>query len=185
MQATHTKNPFDHLGLDPILLRAVYGLGYEAPTPIQKEAIPAILTGRDAIGPAPPGSGTTAALLLPTLHRPLQQSPGRTPAPLLPPPAQLPAQIQAPPRRPTAPRRQSAMRSIPSPSTSRHPSSSVSSEERTCCPSSSSSARSDARTAWPGRSAKRVSTSRESTGTAARANGRPPSRDSEAGGTKS
>src|SRR5439155_840774 len=53
MQATHTKNPFDHLGLDPVLLRAVYGLGYEAPTPIQKEAIPAILSGRDVI--ATPG----------------------------------------------------------------------------------------------------------------------------------
>src|SRR2546426_325399 len=53
MQATHTKNPFDLLGLDPILLRAVYGLGYEAPTPIQKEAIPAILSGVDVVVATP------------------------------------------------------------------------------------------------------------------------------------
>src|SRR6266571_5100689 len=77
MQASHTENPFNHLGLEPILLRAVYGLGYEAPTPIQKEAIPAILTGRDVIGTAQTGSGKTAAFLLPILQRLMKQSPGR------------------------------------------------------------------------------------------------------------
>src|SRR5205807_1476709 len=41
MQTTHTKHPFDQFGLEPVLLRAVYALGYEAPTPIHKEAIPA------------------------------------------------------------------------------------------------------------------------------------------------
>src|SRR6266571_1688366 len=94
MQATHTKNPFDHLGLDPVLLRAVYGLGYEAPTPIQKEAIPAILSGRDVIGTAQTGSGKTAAFLLPILHRLLKQSPGRTRALVLSPTRELAAQIE-------------------------------------------------------------------------------------------
>src|SRR5213594_681083 len=78
MQTTHTKNPFDFLGLDPVLLRAVYGLGYEAPTPIQKEAIPAILSGRDVIGTAQTGSGKTPAFLLPITQRLMKQSPGRT-----------------------------------------------------------------------------------------------------------
>src|SRR5205807_1615377 len=94
MQATHTKNPFDHLGLDPVLLRAVYGLGYEAPTPIQKEAIPAILSGRDVIGTAQTGSGKTAAFLLPILHRLLKQSPGHTRALVLSPTRELAAQIE-------------------------------------------------------------------------------------------
>src|SRR3989442_14866956 len=94
MQATHTKNPFDLLGLDPILLRAVYGLGYEAPTPIQKEAIPAILSGRDVIGTAQTGSGKTAAFLLPILQRLMKQSPGRTRALVLSPTPQLAAQIE-------------------------------------------------------------------------------------------
>src|SRR2546430_706901 len=94
MQATHTKNPFDLLGLDPVLLRAVYGLGYEAPTPIQKEAIPAILSGRDVIGTAQTGSGKTAAFLLPILHRLLKQSPGHTRALVLSPTRELAAQIE-------------------------------------------------------------------------------------------
>src|SRR3989440_11345812 len=94
MQATHTKNPFDHLGLDPVLLRAVYGLGYEAPTPIQKEAIPAVLAGRDVIGTAQTGSGKTAAFLLPILQRLLKQPPGRTRALVLSPTRELAAQIE-------------------------------------------------------------------------------------------
>jgi len=94
MQTTHTKNPFDFLGLDPVLLRAVYGLGYEAPTPIQKEAIPAILSGRDVIGTAQTGSGKTAAFLLPILQRLMKQSPGRTRALILSPTRELAAQIE-------------------------------------------------------------------------------------------
>src|SRR2546430_10026330 len=93
MQATHTKNPFDHLGLDPVLLRAVYGLGYEAPTPIQKEAIPAILAGRDVIETAQTGSGKTAAVLLPILQRLLKQAPGDTRALVLSPTGEHAAQI--------------------------------------------------------------------------------------------
>src|SRR5881409_3291091 len=94
MQTTHSKNPFDFLGLDPVLLRAVYGLGYEAPTPIQKEAIPPILAGRDVIGTAQTGSGKTAAFLLPILQRLLKQPPGRTRALVLSPTRELAAQIE-------------------------------------------------------------------------------------------
>src|SRR5437879_2723956 len=105
MQASHTENPFNHLGLEPILLRAVYGLGYEAPTPIQKEAIPAILTGRDVIGTAQTGSGKTAAFLLPILHRLLKQSPGRTRALVLSPTRHPAAQTEVAPRGPAQRRR--------------------------------------------------------------------------------
>src|SRR6059036_3681038 len=95
MQTTHTKNPFDFLGLDPVLLRAVYGLGYEAPTPIQREAIPAILAGRDVIGTAQTGSGKTAAFLLPILQRFLKEPHRGTAALVLSPTRELAAQIEA------------------------------------------------------------------------------------------
>src|SRR5438876_499345 len=94
MQTTHTKHPFDQFGLEPVLLRAVYALGYEAPTPIQKEAIPAVLAGRDVIGTAQTGSGKTAAFLLPILQRLLKQPPGRTRALVLSPTRELAAQTR-------------------------------------------------------------------------------------------
>src|SRR5438093_6103238 len=94
MQVAHTKGAFDQLGLDPVLVRAVYGLGYEAPTPIQKEAIPPILAGRDVIGTAQTGSGKTAAFLLPILQRLLKQAPGRTRALVLSPTRERAAQIE-------------------------------------------------------------------------------------------
>src|SRR5216117_4070445 len=94
MQVAHTKGAFDQLGLDPVLVRAVYGLGYEAPTPIQKEAIPPILAGRDVIGTAQTGSGKTAAFLLPILQRLMKQPPGRTRALVLSPTRELAAQIE-------------------------------------------------------------------------------------------
>src|SRR5213594_3633706 len=94
MQASHTENPFNHLGLEPILLRAVYGLGYEVPTPIQREAIPPILAGRDVIGTAQTGSGKTAAFLLPILQRLMKQPAGRTRALVLSPTRELTAQTE-------------------------------------------------------------------------------------------
>src|SRR5690349_611369 len=60
---------FDTLGLDPKLVSIVADLGYEEPTPIQREGIPAILTGKDVIGQAATGTGKTAAFALPMLHR--------------------------------------------------------------------------------------------------------------------
>src|SRR5256712_8118903 len=89
------KGPFDPLGLDPALVKAVDAIGYEAPAPIQQEAIPAILGGRDVIGTAQTGSGKAAALLLPILQRLMKQPPGRTRALVLSPPRELAAQTQA------------------------------------------------------------------------------------------
>lgn len=89
------KRPFDGLGLDPTLLRAVYALGYEAPTPIQREAIPPVLAGRDVIGTAQTGSGKTAAFLLPILQRLMRGTHGRTRALVLSPTRELAAQIEA------------------------------------------------------------------------------------------
>jgi ATP-dependent RNA helicase DeaD len=60
---------FADLGLRDELLRALDDLGYEEPTPIQREAIPAMLAGRDLLGQAATGTGKTAAFALPILHR--------------------------------------------------------------------------------------------------------------------
>src|SRR5439155_11613444 len=93
--AMQDKGPFDHLGLDPALVRAVDAIGYEAPTPIQREAIPPILAGRDVIGTAQTGSGKTAAFLLPILQRLMKQPAGRTRALVLSPTRELTAQTEA------------------------------------------------------------------------------------------
>jgi ATP-dependent RNA helicase RhlE len=60
---------FDNLGLDPRLLDAVGTMGYTAPTPIQEQAIPAIIAGKDIVGCAQTGTGKTAAFVLPLLQR--------------------------------------------------------------------------------------------------------------------
>jgi ATP-dependent RNA helicase RhlE len=60
---------FDQLGLADSLLRAVSGEGYHTATPIQLQAIPAVLAGGDLMGCAQTGTGKTAAFALPTLHR--------------------------------------------------------------------------------------------------------------------
>jgi ATP-dependent RNA helicase RhlE len=60
---------FDNLGLDGRLLKAVRSMGYDTPTPIQEQAIPAIIEGRDVVGCAQTGTGKTAAFTLPTLQR--------------------------------------------------------------------------------------------------------------------
>jgi ATP-dependent RNA helicase DeaD len=60
---------FGSLGLSGPLVAAVAALGYEEPTPIQREAIPVLLAGRDVLGQAATGTGKTAAFALPLLQR--------------------------------------------------------------------------------------------------------------------
>jgi len=79
---------FDNLGLTAELLRAVAHQGYTQPTPVQREAIPLILEGRDVLAAAQTGTGKTAAFTLPILQRLAQtqsgsQSLGRRPVRVL------------------------------------------------------------------------------------------------------
>src|SRR5437868_1436429 len=60
---------FSELGLQPALLRRCEALGYTEPTPIQRQAIPVVLSGSDLIGCAETGTGKTAAFLLPIMQR--------------------------------------------------------------------------------------------------------------------
>jgi ATP-dependent RNA helicase RhlE len=60
---------FTELGLAPEILRAIKAKGYENPTPIQAQAIPAAMQGRDILGAAQTGTGKTAGFALPLLHR--------------------------------------------------------------------------------------------------------------------
>ena len=60
---------FTELGLIPELQKAVADAGYTEPTPIQRQAIPAIIAGRDVMGGAQTGTGKTAGFTLPLLHR--------------------------------------------------------------------------------------------------------------------
>jgi ATP-dependent RNA helicase RhlE len=85
---------FAGLGLHADLLRAIAELGFETPTPIQRDAVPPGLAGRDVLACAATGSGKTAAFLLPILHR-LRGGPrGRTRALIVTPTRELAAQIE-------------------------------------------------------------------------------------------
>ncbi len=68
---------FDSLGLSADILRAVSEQGYSEPTPVQKQAIPLILEGRDLLAGAQTGTGKTAGFTLPLLHL-LSQRPGKS-----------------------------------------------------------------------------------------------------------
>ena len=60
---------FDSLGLSADILRAVAEQGYQEPTPIQRQAIPVVLAGRDLLASAQTGTGKTAGFTLPLLQR--------------------------------------------------------------------------------------------------------------------
>ncbi len=76
MTSHPTDTPtFADLALHSVLVEAVSALGYEAPTPIQAEAIPPLVEGRDILGLAATGTGKTAAFSLPILHQ-LATAPG-------------------------------------------------------------------------------------------------------------
>src|SRR6266705_1282446 len=85
--------PFTHFGLHPDLLRGVRELGFTRPTPIQTQAIPPALEGRDLLACAMTGSGKTAAFVLPILHRLRGKPRGTTRALVLTPTRELAAQI--------------------------------------------------------------------------------------------
>lgn len=84
---------FAALGLSPGVLQAVEELGYREPTPIQAQAIPLILQGRDLIGLAQTGTGKTAAFTLPMVDR-LVGGPRRTRALILTPTRELCVQVE-------------------------------------------------------------------------------------------
>ena len=60
---------FDSLGLSADILRAVAEQGYSEPTPIQRQAIPVVLAGRDLLASAQTGTGKTAGFTLPMLQK--------------------------------------------------------------------------------------------------------------------
>jgi ATP-dependent RNA helicase RhlE len=85
--------PFSGLKLHPNLLRGLKELGFPRPTPIQAEAIPPGVAGRDVLACAMTGSGKTAAFLLPILNRLIDRPRGTTRALVLTPTRELAAQI--------------------------------------------------------------------------------------------
>ncbi len=76
------RTGFAEFGLDEQLLAVLTELGYEEPTPIQREAIPPLLDGRDVLAEAPTGTGKTAAFSLPLIQR-LQHSEEAAPGALI------------------------------------------------------------------------------------------------------
>jgi len=87
---------FDSLGLSPKVLAAVAASGYTVPTPIQQQAIPPVLAGRDVLGIAQTGTGKTASFVLPMLTR-LEKGRARARMPrtlILEPTRELAAQVE-------------------------------------------------------------------------------------------
>jgi ATP-dependent RNA helicase RhlE len=85
--------PFRSLKLHPSLLAGVKELGFTQPTPIQADAIPPALEGKDLLACAMTGSGKTAAFLLPILHQLIEKPRGTTRALVLTPTRELAAQV--------------------------------------------------------------------------------------------
>jgi ATP-dependent RNA helicase RhlE len=85
--------PFTSLKLHPSLHKGLKELGFQRPTPIQAEAIPAALEGRDVLACAMTGSGKTAAFVLPILHHLINKPRGKTRALIVTPTRELAAQI--------------------------------------------------------------------------------------------
>src|ERR1700752_1519930 len=81
--AAEDSASFADLALRPELLKALSDLGYEEPTPIQREAIPQLLEGRDLLGQAATGTGKTAAFALPLLHHLAPEGRGPDPVALV------------------------------------------------------------------------------------------------------
>ena len=99
---TPSTATFDQFGLAPDILKAIREQGYTTPTPIQAQAIPVVLAGRDVMGAAQTGTGKTASFSLPIIQRLLQHastsaSPARHPvrALILTPTRELADQVAA------------------------------------------------------------------------------------------
>ncbi|MGK2954637.1 MAG: DEAD/DEAH box helicase [Solirubrobacterales bacterium] len=82
-QASSREAGFGDLGLSAPLLKTITGLGYGEPTPIQREAIPPLVEGRDLLGQAATGTGKTAAFALPVLERIARDGGGDQPTALI------------------------------------------------------------------------------------------------------
>nr|WP_086424744.1 DEAD/DEAH box helicase [Nitrospira cf. moscoviensis SBR1015] len=91
--ATGFSPGFASLGLEAPLLTTLETLGYEEPTPIQREAIPPLLAGRDLLGQAATGTGKTAAFALPMLQRIVHAEKARPSALVLVPTRELAIQV--------------------------------------------------------------------------------------------
>ena len=85
--------PFSSFGLHPDLLRGIKDLGFTRPTPIQTDALPPAIAGRDVLAAAATGSGKSAAFLLPIANRLIGKKRGTTRALVLTPTRELAAQI--------------------------------------------------------------------------------------------
>jgi len=92
-EKTESTTTFAELGLGPSLLKAVADAGYQHPTPIQVNAIPLVMKGRDVIGLAQTGTGKTAAFTLPIVER-LQGGPRRARCLVLAPTRELCMQVK-------------------------------------------------------------------------------------------
>jgi superfamily II DNA/RNA helicase len=71
---------FEALGLNPALQKALTDAGYTKPTPVQEQAVPAAIAGKDLLVSSQTGSGKTAAFMLPSLHRLAELTPADAPA---------------------------------------------------------------------------------------------------------
>ena len=86
---------FNSFSLHPQIQQAILRCGYATPTPIQQQAIPAILQQRDLLGLAQTGTGKTAAFILPTVQHLLQRSTKHVRVLILAPTRELAEQINA------------------------------------------------------------------------------------------
>jgi ATP-dependent RNA helicase RhlE len=84
---------FTSFNLDPQIVAGVKALGYTAPTPIQRQAIPPVLEGKDVMGLAQTGTGKTAAFVLPILERLMKGPRGRVRSLIIAPTRELAEQI--------------------------------------------------------------------------------------------
>ena len=94
VEPKESRNLFEEMGLGPAVLKAIKKVGYETPSPIQAQAVPVILSGRDLMGQAETGSGKTAAFAWPLLSR-IDMSQNRPQVLVLAPTRELAIQVTA------------------------------------------------------------------------------------------